>query len=157
MKKKNNFKNTNNFNDINSKILIIKEEQETYGQVINALGNNRLMVKCFSDGKDRVCTIRGSMRKKIWINKNDIVLVSLRDFQDDKADIIHKYDEIQGKSFVVIGTQSPWVEAIALDSGASSVTSTISSSSPASLSRLIFIVVSLLKIRGEILKLGKPT
>jgi len=93
MKKKNNFKNTNNFNDINSKILIIKEEQETYGQVINALGNNRLMVKCFSDGKDRVCTIRGSMRKKIWINKNDIVLVSLRDFQDDKADIIHKYDE----------------------------------------------------------------
>lgn len=93
MKKKNNFKNTNNFNDINSKILIIKEEQETYGQVMNALGNNRLMVKCFSDGKDRVCTIRGSMRKKIWINKNDIVLVSLRDFQDDKADIIHKYDE----------------------------------------------------------------
>jgi len=93
MKKKNNFKNTTNFNNISSKILIIKEEQETYGQVLNALGNNRLMVKCFSDGKDRVCTIRGSMRKKIWINKNDIVLVSLRDFQDDKADIIHKYDE----------------------------------------------------------------
>lgn len=91
--KKNNLKNTNNSNNINSKILIIKEDQETYGQVINALGNNRLMVKCFSDGKDRVCTIRGSMRKKIWINKNDIVLVSLRDFQDDKADIIHKYDE----------------------------------------------------------------
>jgi len=93
MKKKNNFKNTTNFNNISSKILIIKEEQETYGQVLNALGNNRLMVKCFSDGIDRVCTIRGSMRKKIWINKNDIVLVSLRDFQDDKADIIHKYDE----------------------------------------------------------------
>lgn len=93
MKKKNNLKNKNNSNDISSKILIIKEEQETYGQVLNALGNNRLMVKCFSDGKDRVCTIRGSMRKKIWINKNDIVLVSLRDFQDDKADIIHKYDE----------------------------------------------------------------
>jgi len=93
--KKNN-KSNNSLNS-NSKILILKEDQETYGQVISALGNNRLMVKCFSDGKDRICTIRGSMRKKIWINKNDIVLVSLREFQDDKADIIHKYDEFDVK------------------------------------------------------------
>ena len=93
MKKKNNSNNKSILNNSNNKILITKEEQETYGQVLNALGNNRLMVKCFSDNKDRICTIRGSMRKKIWINKNDIVLVSLRDFQDDKADIIHKYDD----------------------------------------------------------------
>jgi translation initiation factor 1A len=98
MSKKNYSKNNNNKNITNnSKNLILKEDQETYGQVTNALGNNRLLVKCFHDGKERVCTIRGSMRKKIWINKNDIVLISLRDFQDDKADIIYKYDEIDVK------------------------------------------------------------
>ena len=32
------------------------------------------------------------MRKRSWINKGDFVLVSLRDYQDDKADVIHKYE-----------------------------------------------------------------
>jgi translation initiation factor 1A len=31
------------------------------------------------------------MRKKVWINKDDFVLVSLRDYQDDRCDIILKY------------------------------------------------------------------
>jgi len=36
--------------------------------------------------------IRGSMRKKVWVSTGDIVLVSLRDFQDEKCDINHKYN-----------------------------------------------------------------
>ena len=37
------------------------------------------------------------MRKKIWIRVHDSVLLSLRDYQDNKADIIHVYnnDEIR--------------------------------------------------------------
>jgi hypothetical protein len=31
------------------------------------------------------------MRKRVWINVGDIVLVGLRDFQDEKADVILKY------------------------------------------------------------------
>ena len=31
------------------------------------------------------------MRKKVWINQGDIILLSLRDFQDDKGDVILKY------------------------------------------------------------------
>lgn len=94
MPKKN---NSNKYNTVfnnceNKKPLILKEDQETYGQIINTLGDNRMLVKCF-DGKDRVCTIRGSMRKKIWIYKNDIVLISLREYQDDKGDIVHKYED----------------------------------------------------------------
>jgi Translation initiation factor 1A / IF-1 len=27
----------------------------------------------------------------VWINVGDIILVSLRDYQDEKCDIIHKY------------------------------------------------------------------
>jgi len=34
---------------------------------------------------------------KVWINVGDIILLSVREFQDDKADVIHKYnnDEIR--------------------------------------------------------------
>merc|ERR1739838_96727 len=43
------------------------------------------------DGEQRLCHIRGKMRKKVWIVPGDIVLVSCRDFQEDRGDIIHKY------------------------------------------------------------------
>ncbi|MFM7853488.1 MAG: hypothetical protein ACK55Z_08580 [bacterium] len=38
-----------------------------------------------------MCTIRGRMRNRVWINAGDIILVSLREFGDEKADVIHKY------------------------------------------------------------------
>ena len=48
------------------------------------LGNGRLEAYCF-DGKQRQCHIRGKMRKKVWVGAGDIILVSLRDYQDDKG------------------------------------------------------------------------
>ena len=54
------------------------------------LGNGRLEALCF-DGSKRLAHIRGKLRKKVWINQGDIILLSLRDFQDDKADVIQKY------------------------------------------------------------------
>merc|ERR1739836_72438 len=45
---------------------------------------------CF-DGVKRLCHIRGKLRKKGWINASDIILVGLRDYQDNKADVILKY------------------------------------------------------------------
>lgn len=71
--------------------LVFKVESQEYGQVSRLLGNCRLEVQCF-DGKTRLGNIRGSMRKKVWIKVNDVVLVSLRDFEDGKCDIIHKYE-----------------------------------------------------------------
>ncbi|KAJ9107665.1 Translation initiation factor 1A [Naganishia friedmannii] len=61
-----------------------------YAQVTKMLGNGRLEAQCF-DGEKRLAHIRGKMRKKVWINQGDIILISLRDFQDDKADVIVKY------------------------------------------------------------------
>jgi translation initiation factor 1A len=55
------------------------------------LGNGRLEALCFGDGKKRLCHIRGKLRKKVWINTADIILIGLRDFQDGKADVILKY------------------------------------------------------------------
>ena len=39
-----------------------------------------------------MCTIRGKMRNRVWINAGDVILISLRDeTSDDKADVIHKF------------------------------------------------------------------
>ena len=91
-------------------------DRSEYAQVIKMLGNGRLEAQCF-DGEKRLAHIRGKMRKKVcyfvssisyatspnvqndanasarqvWINQGDIILLSLRDFQDDKADVIVKY------------------------------------------------------------------
>lgn len=37
------------------------------------------------------------MKNRVWINVGDIVLISLRDFQDEKADIILKYFDEEAK------------------------------------------------------------
>ena len=71
--------------------LQFKEEGQEYAQVDRLLGNGRVDCRCM-DGKKRMCTIRGSMRNRIWINAGDIVLIGLREFGDDgKADIMMKY------------------------------------------------------------------
>lgn len=71
--------------------LTLKEEGQEYAQVTRMLGNGRLEAQCF-DGKKRMCHIRGKMRKRVWVNQGDIVLIGLRDFQDDKGDVILKYN-----------------------------------------------------------------
>ena len=49
-------------------------------KVTKMLGNGRLEAMCF-DGTKRLCHIRGKLRKKVWINQSDIILIGLRDYQ----------------------------------------------------------------------------
>ncbi|KAK6024229.1 translation initiation factor eIF-1A, partial [Ostertagia ostertagi] len=79
-----------NENDFMKRELDTKDVGQEYGQVSKMLGNGRVLAFCF-DGKQRVCHIRGKLRKKVWINTGDIILVGLRDYQDDKGDVILKY------------------------------------------------------------------
>lgn len=87
---------------------------QEYAQVIKLLGNGRLEAKCFKknvkngkfvdfSSKNRICLIRGSMRKRIWIASNDLVLISLREFDNDKGDVIHKYEENEAKKLMKRG------------------------------------------------------
>ena len=46
-----------------------------------------------SDGVKRIAHVRGKMRKRIWIANGDIILVSLRDFEPEKCDVVEKYKE----------------------------------------------------------------
>jgi len=85
------------------------EEGQAYGRILKLLGNGRANVECYiwtninKDNKAnkenkmemtmRTCVgkIRGKLMKRMWMGMDDIVLVGLRDFQDDRVDIIHKY------------------------------------------------------------------
>merc|ERR1712203_1106651 len=57
---------------------------------------------CF-DGTKRLCHIRGKLRKRQWINAQDIILVGLRDYQDQKADVIMKYNSDEARRFKNMG------------------------------------------------------
>ena len=66
------------------------------------LGNGRLEALCF-DGSKRLAHIRGKLRKKVWINQGDIILLSLRDYQDEKGDVILKYSADEARSLKAYG------------------------------------------------------
>jgi len=57
--------------------------------------------------KKRMCHIRGKMRKRVWVNQGDIILIGLRDFQDDKADVILKYNADEARQLKKIGAIPP--------------------------------------------------
>lgn len=75
--------------------LITKEDGQEYASVTKIFGNGHVECTCH-DNIVRLGTIRGKMRNRVWISLGDVVLCGLRDFQDEKVDIIHKYnsDEI---------------------------------------------------------------
>lgn len=91
-----------NDNDDDKRELIFKEDGQEYAQVTRMLGNGRCESKCF-DGTTRLCHIRGKLRKKVWVNAQDIVLVGLREYQDDKADIILKYSPDEARNLIKYG------------------------------------------------------
>lgn len=66
------------------------------------LGNGRLEALCF-DGEKRLAHIRGKLRKKVWINQGDIILLSLREYQDEKGDVILKYSADEARSLKAYG------------------------------------------------------
>ena len=78
--------------DIETKTIRYKEDGQEYAQITKCKGNCRFDVRC-SDGKERAAILCGTMRKRKFVKLNDIVLVSLRDFQDDICDIMDRYDE----------------------------------------------------------------
>lgn len=74
--------------------LELKDESDLqeYAQIIKAYGSNRYEANCF-DGKTRLAHSRGNLKKKkIYIKVGDVVMISLREFQDEKCDIIYVYN-----------------------------------------------------------------
>jgi translation initiation factor 1A len=64
---------------------------DVMGIAVQLLGYDRIMVKC-QDGHERLCRIRGKLKRRVWIRMGDIVLVSPWDFQSDRrGDVIWRY------------------------------------------------------------------
>lgn len=72
----------------------IREDGQLYARVTKMLGNGRLLATG-SDGVERMCKIRGSMRKREWVRVGDTVLVALRHYQDEKADVVFRYNDAE--------------------------------------------------------------
>jgi translation initiation factor 1A len=70
---------------------------DVLGIAVQLLGFDRVLVKC-QDGNQRLCRIRGKMKRRVWIREGDVVLVSPWDFQSDKrGDIIWRYTRSQAE------------------------------------------------------------
>ena len=82
--------------------LQLKEDGQEYATVTKLVGEGRLIAKC-GDGIERLCHIRGALKKKVWIIQGDTILIGLRDFQDGKGDVIAKYNEHETRALRSMG------------------------------------------------------
>jgi translation initiation factor 1A len=88
--------------DLYRRQLLLREDGQEYARVSKILGNGHVECACY-DNVIRLGHIRGKMRRRVWINLNDLVLCGLRDYQDGKVDIIHKYNSDEINNLISIG------------------------------------------------------
>jgi translation initiation factor 1A len=77
--------------------MVLPVANDVLGIAVKMLGFDRILVKC-QDGHERLCRIRGKMKRKVWVRQGDIVLVSPWDFQSDtRGDIMWRYKKNQAE------------------------------------------------------------
>lgn len=73
------------------KRMVLPSKNDIIGIANKVLGAERFMVNC-QDGHDRLCRIRGKMKRRAWVREGDVVLVSPWDFQfESRGDIFWRY------------------------------------------------------------------
>jgi len=78
--------------------MVLPTANDMLGVAIKLLGFDRVLVKC-QDGNERLCRIRGKMKRRVWIREGDVVLVSPWDFQSDKrGDVTWRYTKSQAET-----------------------------------------------------------
>ena len=79
------------------KSMILPSKYDILGVATKMLGQGRVMVEC-QDGYNRICRIRGKMKRRRWVRQDDVVLVSPREFQSDtRGDIFFRYTRNQAR------------------------------------------------------------
>jgi len=79
------------------KDMVLPVANDVLGIALKLLGFDRVLVKC-QNGHERLCRIRGKMKRRVWIRERDVVLVSPWDFQSDKrGDVIWRYTRAQAE------------------------------------------------------------
>jgi translation initiation factor 1A len=96
-----NYKKSKHSSNTETPVLIDRADDQMYARIIRNLGNRNMLTFC-NDNRIRLCHIRGSMRKRVWLAIGDLVLISIREFEKDtsesgkeyeRGDIVAKYDE----------------------------------------------------------------
>ena len=102
-------KKSRGFNDKKQLIKKDPEESQEYAQVVNPKGNGRFELLCCDGGKERLGTVCGKMRKRVWVNRGDLVLISKWEgmTDDTKCSIIHKYSEDEARRLQKEGELPP--------------------------------------------------
>ncbi|MEM2103885.1 MAG: translation initiation factor eIF-1A [Candidatus Bathyarchaeia archaeon] len=77
--------------------MVLPTENDVLGVAVKLLGFDRVLVKC-QDGNERLCRIRGKMKRRVWIREGDVVLVSPWDFQtNQRGDVVWRYTHAQAE------------------------------------------------------------
>jgi len=74
--------------------LVLPGEGQVLGVAVKMLGYDRILVNC-DDDKQRLCRIKGKLKRRVWIRENDVVLVSPWDFDQKRGDIVWRYTRNQ--------------------------------------------------------------
>jgi len=87
----------------------LAEGDQQYARVISRLGDGRLKL-ITADAQECIGIIRGKFKKRVWMNKDDIVVIGTRSYEnvtqdklDDgkqKADVVHKYLPAEVKQLI---------------------------------------------------------
>ena len=87
--------------------LVFKTFQEDYAIITQKLGDRRMMVKLADMGADIMGIIPGRFRKRCWFDIGDLCLVSQREFQEGKVDIVYKYTPDERRELCRLGEIPP--------------------------------------------------
>jgi len=72
----------------------LPREDEVLGIIEQRVGGGRMFVKCV-DGKTRNCRVPGRLRRALWLREGNIVIVKPWEFDNEKADVLFKYNPSQ--------------------------------------------------------------
>jgi translation initiation factor 1A len=68
--------------------------REVLGIIEQRLGGNKMYVACL-DGKTRNCRVPGRLKRKLWLRPGDVVLIEPWELDNNKGDVIFKYNPNQ--------------------------------------------------------------
>ena len=77
--------------DIAQRELVFREDGQDYVRITTMLGDRRIRA-VMTDNTDILAIIPGRFRKRDRMGVGDVILISHRDFQADKHDVIYKYN-----------------------------------------------------------------
>ncbi len=69
----------------------LPRENQVLGIIEQRVGASRMLVRCL-DGKTRNCRVPGRLRRRLWLREGNVVLVEPWEFDDEKGNVVFKYN-----------------------------------------------------------------